>query len=58
MAKLRSTYGIVMAQMPWHNPDGQALPAYFQEWSDHYDHGEDMTQANGVRWDQALNVAA
>lgn len=52
MAKLRSSYGILMSQMPWHNPDHQVLPNYFQEWSDRYDRGEDMTQTYGVRWEK------
>jgi hypothetical protein len=52
IAKLRSSYGILMSQMPWHHPDHQPLPAYFQEWSDGYDRGEDMTQTYGVRWEK------
>jgi predicted metal-dependent hydrolase len=50
MAKLRSTYGILMSQMPWHNPDHQPLPDYYAQWSHRYDSGEDMTQTYGVRW--------
>ena len=57
MAKLRSSYGILMSQMPWHNPDHQPLPDYFQEWSDKYDAGEDMTQTYGVRWEKAALAA-
>lgn len=45
--KLRSTWGILMAQMPWHDPRRQALPEYFAEWSDRYDRGEDMTRTYG-----------
>lgn len=48
MGKLRSMYGITMSQMPWHNPEHQALPAYFDEWSAGYDRGDDMTRAYGV----------
>lgn len=57
IAKLRSSYGILMSQMPWHNPDHQALPDYFQEWSDGYDRGEDMTETYGVRWTKELVAA-
>ncbi|RYE70560.1 MAG: metal-dependent hydrolase [Rhizobiaceae bacterium] len=57
MAKLRSTYGILMSQMPWHNPDHQALPDYFQIWSEQYDRGDDMTQTYGVRWEEQLAAA-
>ena len=57
MAKLRSSYGILMSQMPWHNPNHQPLPAYFQLWSDQYDRGEDMTQTYGVRWEKQLLAA-
>ncbi|TVV76771.1 metal-dependent hydrolase [Sphingomonas solaris] len=58
IAKLRSSYGILMSQMPWHNPDHQALPAYFQEWSDQYDRGDDMTQTYGVRWEKQPELIA
>ena len=58
MAKLRSGFGIMMAQMPWHNPEYQPLPEYFQQWSDQFDRGEDMTQTYGVPWNAELNAAA
>jgi hypothetical protein len=36
----------------------QPLPAYFQQWSDKFDRGEDMTQTYGRRWDKELVAAA
>ena len=48
LGKLRSMYGITMSQMPWHNPEHQALPVYFNEWSARYDRGEDMTRTYGL----------
>lgn len=57
MAKLRSSYGILMSQMPWHNPEHQPLPDYFRVWSDQFDSGDDMRQVYGVRW-QPDRVAA
>jgi predicted metal-dependent hydrolase len=47
--KLRSMLGITLSQMPWHNPDHQALPEYFHEWNARFDRGEDMTQTYGAR---------
>ncbi len=58
MAKLRSAFGMMMAQMPWHNSDNQPLPEYFRQWSDQFDRGEDMTQTYGVPWNATLNAAA
>lgn len=58
MGKLRSMYGITMSQMPWHNPEHQALPAYFDEWSARYDRGDDMTRAYGVGALPGLATAA
>ena len=55
--KFLASYGILMSQMPWHHPMNQSLPAYFQEWSDQYDRGEDMTQTYGVRWEKELVTA-
>lgn len=57
MAKLRSSYGILMSQAPWHNGERQPLPDYFQEWTEKYDRGEDMTQTYGVPWEGDLVAA-
>ena len=48
MGKLKSMYGITMSQMPWHNPEHQPLPKYYDEWSARYDRGEDVTRVYGV----------
>ena len=48
IGKMRSAWGIASAQLPWHNPDNQALPEYFAEWISRYERGEDMTQTYGV----------
>jgi hypothetical protein len=58
MAKLRSSYGILMSQMPWHNSQHQPMPHYFQEWSDQFDSGKDMTQVYGQPWQPELAAAA
>ncbi len=58
IGKLRSMMGITMSQMPWHNPDHQALPEYFHEWSGRYDRGEDMTRTFGVHAQPAPAAAA
>lgn len=57
IGKLRSAWGIAMAQMPWHNPDHQALPEYFHEWTARYARGEDMTQTYGVRTSDMAEAA-
>lgn len=46
--RLRSMLGITLSQMPFHNPERQALPEYFHEWSGRYDRGEDMTRTYGA----------
>lgn len=48
IGKLRSATGIMMAQLPFHNPANQALPEYFDEWIARYERGEDMTCTYGV----------
>lgn len=48
IGKMRSALGIAAAQLPWHNPDNQALPEYFHEWIGRYERGEDMTRTYGV----------
>ncbi len=47
IGKLRSALGVAMSQMPWHDPEHQALPEYFHEWSARFDRGEDMTRTYG-----------
>ena len=37
----------MMSQMPWHNPEHQPLPKYFEEWSAIYDSGADVTRVFG-----------
>lgn len=58
VAKLKASYGILMSQMPWHNPDHQALPEYYQQWSDRFDAGEDMTQVYGKRVEPERELVA
>ena len=58
LGKLRSAYGITMSQMPWHNPERQPLPSYFDEWSARYDRGEDMRFAYGDGAKPGLMAAA
>ena len=48
IGKMRSAWGILTAQLPWHNPVNQALPEYFGEWVTRYERGEDMTRTYGV----------
>lgn len=57
MAKLKAAMGMLAAQMPWHNPDHQSLPAYYHEWTDRFDRGEDMRQVYGLRWEEELAAA-
>ena len=47
IAKLKSLFGITMSQMPWHDPEHQPLPKYFEEWSAIYDSGADVTRVYG-----------
>ena len=35
--------GIVESQMPWHKPARGHVPAYYGEWRNRYEHGDDMT---------------
>ena len=58
VAKLRASLGILMSQMPWHNPDHQTLPDYYQQWYDRFDAGEDMTQIYGVRVEPERELVA
>jgi len=52
-SRLTSIYGILMSQMPGHNPEHQTVPKYFYEWMKQYNRGDDMTQAFGVVAKQA-----
>jgi predicted metal-dependent hydrolase len=58
IGKMRSALGIAAAQLPWHNPAGQALPEYFGEWIARYERGEDMTRTYGVGAATGLAAAA
>lgn len=44
----RTIWGILESQLPWHDHRRQKLPAYYFEWMDRYDRGEDMTNVYGV----------
>ncbi|KIG19172.1 hypothetical protein DB30_04637 [Enhygromyxa salina] len=46
-SKLRSTFGIFASQAPWHNPERQPLPDYYQEWLGHWNNGDDVTRLYG-----------
>lgn len=46
--KVRTMFGILEPQMPWHNPESAPLPAYYGDWPARYDQGEDMRLAYGV----------
>ena len=39
----RSLWGLLAAQMPWHDPEKAALPAWSSTWFEHWDRGDDMT---------------
>jgi predicted metal-dependent hydrolase len=43
--RMRTAIGIVASQLPWYDHEGQKLPAYYREWVDRYERGEDMTLA-------------
>lgn len=45
--KIRSMLGIFDSQMPWHNPEKQALPAYYEEWLSHWEAGADVSNIYG-----------
>lgn len=47
-SRLRSFVGMLAAQLPWHNPVNEALPAYFAEWCKRFDDGEDMSRTYGT----------
>ena len=58
IGKLRSAAGIMLAQLPWHNPVRQTLPKYFDEWIARFERGEDMTRTYGVGATADLVLAA
>lgn len=45
----KAVWGIIRSQMPLHDHRREPLPAYYFEWMDRYDRGEDMTAIYGVR---------
>jgi len=47
LAKLRSSFGVFASQAPWHNPEHQPLPDYYQEWIGHWNNGDDVRQLYG-----------
>jgi predicted metal-dependent hydrolase len=57
MDRAKALYGIVMSQMPWHNPDHQIIPGYFHDWNKRYDAGEDVRQVYGVPRNAELMAA-
>ncbi len=51
---LKAMWGIIRSQMPLHDHAREPLPAYYFEWMDRYDRGEDMTRIYGVNKAAAL----
>ena len=45
---LKAVWGIIRSQLPLHDHRREPLPAYYFEWMDRYDRGEDMTRIYGV----------
>jgi hypothetical protein len=45
--RVLAVIGVLASQMPWHRAESQKIPAYFYEWNDRYERGEDMTQVYG-----------
>jgi predicted metal-dependent hydrolase len=45
----RTFFKILGSQLPWYDHENQELPAYYKEWYDRYESGEDMTNVFGVR---------
>jgi hypothetical protein len=50
----RAERACLMAQAPWHNPRHEALPAYYAEWSEKYDGGEDVRRIYGTELQTGL----
>lgn len=44
-ARRRMSIGLLLSQLPWHNPDHGKVPAYYGEWRRRYEAGEDMRMA-------------
>jgi predicted metal-dependent hydrolase len=47
LATMRSAFGILSSQLPWHNPTYQPLPNYYDEWVGQWKAGDDVTQLYG-----------
>jgi predicted metal-dependent hydrolase len=47
LAQLVSALGILESQAPWHRPERARLPAYYRQWRDSYERGDDMRLAYG-----------
>ena len=46
-ATMRSAIGILASQAPWHDPEHQPLPDYYDEWIGRYTGGEDVMRLYG-----------
>lgn len=46
-ATLRSAFGILASQTPWHDPTHQPLPNYYDEWIGQWSSGQDVTRLYG-----------
>lgn len=56
--RLKMVIGLLATQLPWHDPDAVTLPAYYHEWMERYESGEDMTMIYGVPPHSLASVAA
>lgn len=45
LARMRMNAAVMASQLPWHDPEGDKVPAYYGEWLNRYEGGEDMTLA-------------
>jgi hypothetical protein len=45
----RMGFRILASQLPWYDHEHQELPAYYKEWYDRFERGEDMTNVFGER---------
>lgn len=41
----KMAFGLLLSQLPWHNPTHAPVPEYYGEWRRRYESGEDMTLA-------------
>jgi len=46
-ATMRSAFGILSSQTPWHNPAHQPLPQFYDEWLGLWRSGDDVTEIYG-----------